>query len=130
MRVLAVDDNDTNLEVMKNLCGVLGFACDLARDGAEAVEKAGAAGYDLVLMDICMPIMSGLDAALAIRALSGAAGTVPIIAVTANADRPEVCRYLDAGFRAVVAKPVNIIELLGAIQEALDPELAVARPAA
>ncbi len=130
MQVLAVDDNDTNLQVMKNLCEVLGLSCDLARDGWEAVERVRATPYDLVLMDICMPIMDGVAATKAIRALDGKAGRTPVVAVTANADRAEAELYLAAGVNSVVAKPVNIPDLMRAIQLALDPEAAGDRSAA
>ncbi len=130
MKVLAVDDNETNLEVMRNLCDVMGLECDVARDGAEALERAAAGDYDLILMDICMPIMDGLEATLAIRRLSGAAGLTPVIAVTANAEYADATRYRNAGISAVVSKPVNIVELMGAMQAALDPEVGAAKSAA
>jgi CheY-like chemotaxis protein len=132
LRVLAVDDNDTNLQVMKNLCEVLGLNCELAHHGAEAVELVRAAPYDLILMDICMPIMDGVEATLAIRSLSGPGGRTPIVAVTANAEKADIQRYLAAGIGAVVSKPVVITDLMSAMQAALDPEVATAaaQPAA
>ncbi len=118
--VLIVDDNEINLRVAKSLCELLGMTSEFARDGLEAVEIAANSAFDLILMDICMPGMDGVEAARAIRALPGAAGEVPIVAVTANVEAHEVASYLAAGMRAVVAKPVKVSCLVAAIKEALE----------
>ena len=123
MRVLAVDDNETNLEVARNLCDVLGLECEVAHDGSEAVERVRTRQYDLVLMDICMPVMDGVEAAQQINRLTGGPGRLPIIAVTANAEKAEIARYLAAGMCAVVSKPVDIGQLINAIQVAIGPQL-------
>ena len=123
MRVLAVDDNDTNLEVARNLCDVLGLECEVAHDGSEAVERVRARQYDLILMDICMPVMDGVEAAQQIQALHGDADAPPIIAVTANAEKTEIARYQAAGMCAVVSKPVDVSQLINAIHAAIGPQL-------
>ena len=96
------------------------FDCtsESAEDGVEAVEAAKSGRFDLILMDIKMPRIDGVQATRAIRELPGHAGRVPIIALTANADTDEVAQYLAAGMRCVVEKPIKPERLL----EALDGE--------
>ena len=118
--VLIVDDNEINLRVAKSLCELLGMTSEFARDGLDAVDAAANGAFDLILMDICMPGMDGVEAARAIRAMPGAAAEVPIIAVTANVDPSQVSSYLAAGMQAVVAKPVKVSSLIAAIKEALE----------
>ena len=117
--VLVVDDNEVNLRVGRSLCEVLGFSCAVARDGVEAVELAAKERFDLILMDICMPGMDGVEATRAIRALPGPQGRTPIIAVTANVEPAEVRSYRDAGMHCTVAKPVDIGKLFAAMEDAL-----------
>jgi len=106
-RILFVEDDLVNQEVgMEMLREVLGLDTDLAGDGAEAVNMANARAYDLILMDIQMPVLDGLAATRQIRALPGYAHT-PMVAMTANAyeeDR-QACRA--AGLDDFIAKPVD-----------------------
>jgi CheY-like chemotaxis protein len=117
--VLVVDDNATNRMVAQALCEMFDCTCESAVDGAEAVEAARAGRFDLILMDIKMPRMDGVAATRAIRSLPGAAGGVPIIALTANADPDDADGYLAAGMNGVVEKPMKAEHLLAALQHAL-----------
>jgi two-component system, sensor histidine kinase len=117
--ILVVDDNATNRMVVEALCEMFDCSTESVVDGVEAVEAAKAGRYDVILMDIKMPRMDGVAATREIRKLAGAAGRVPIIALTANADADEVAQYLAAGMRAVVEKPIKPERLMEALDAAL-----------
>ena len=104
-RVLLAEDNLVNQEVAMELLRVAGLVVETAEDGLRAVELALSRPYDLVLMDVQMPLMDGLKATQAIRARLGAA--LPIVAMTANAFGEDRAACLGAGMNDHVAKPVN-----------------------
>jgi len=118
--VLVVDDNATNRMVAEALCEMFDCSSESAEDGLEAVEAARTGRFDLILMDIRMPRMDGVEAARAIRALPGHAGRVPIIALTANADPEDAKTYLATGMHSVVEKPIKPEKLLAAMSAALE----------
>jgi CheY-like chemotaxis protein/HPt (histidine-containing phosphotransfer) domain-containing protein len=119
-RILIAEDGEANQLVAAAILRKAGYAVDLARDGEEALGAARTAAYDLVLMDVRMPRMDGFAATAAIRALEGAAGRVPIIAMTAAAMPDEVARCLAAGMDAHVAKPMDLTALLSAVSDMLE----------
>jgi len=115
LRVLCVDDNQTNRMLMTAMLSGQGMICETAEDGAEGLATAASGDWDVVLMDIQMPVMDGVESARRIRALDGEAAAVPIIAVTANTLAGQVESYIAAGMDDLVAKPVNMAELLGKV---------------
>jgi PAS domain S-box-containing protein len=106
VRTLVVEDDPINREVALALLVSVGVVVDLAEDGAQAVERCAAMRYDLVLMDLEMPVMDGLEATRRIRAMPDYQ-TVPILAMTASAFREDRERCLAAGMSDHVAKPVD-----------------------
>lgn len=128
-RVLVVDDHPVNREVARIM--VQAFGCEVieACDGQEAVQAAAANTLDLVLMDVRMPRMDGLEATRRIRALPDALGAVPVVAMTADAMPEDVVRCLAAGMNAHLPKPVSQAALFAIVSRALAGDLpAVARP--
>jgi len=121
LRVLAAEDNETNRLILRAFLEPLDVDLTLAVDGREAVEGFGAMAFDLVLMDIQMPNMNGVDATLAIRRLEAERGTprTPILAVSANVMSQQVEAYLAAGMDAVLAKPLEAATLYLAMDKAL-----------
>lgn len=118
-RVLIVDDNATNRLVATAFCELAGCVCESAEDGLEALEAVKARAFDVVLMDIRMPRMDGLAAARAIRALPGEQRSVPILALTADADPESARSFRAAGMQNVIEKPIKPERLLSALQAAL-----------
>ncbi|MEY5097479.1 MAG: hypothetical protein RJA36_198 [Pseudomonadota bacterium] len=105
-RVLLVEDNEINQEVAKELLGELGLEVELAGNGAVALEMVQRRRYDVVLMDMQMPVMDGLTATRQIRELPGL-GPLPILAMTANAMPGDRERCIEAGMNDHIAKPID-----------------------
>ncbi len=118
-RVLVVDDNAVNREVAGKICESFDCACEYADNGEKAVEAARSGRFGLILMDVMMPVMDGVQATRAIRAFPGAPGRTPIIALTANALDDNVAQYYAVGVNGVVEKPISPAELYKAMQKAL-----------
>jgi CheY-like chemotaxis protein len=114
-RILLVEDILANQLVTATQLRREGHLVDIANNGAEAVAAVSSSPYDMVLMDMFLPGMSGLEATRHIRALSGPAGVAPIIALTANVSDEDKAMCLDAGMNGVLGKPAALPELLDAI---------------
>jgi two-component system, sensor histidine kinase len=126
-RVLVVDDHPVNREVARIMLEAVGCEVVEACDGVEALDTVEAAAFDLVLMDVRMPRMDGLEATRRIRALPGDAGRLAIVAMTADAMPEDVERCLDSGMNAHLAKPINQTSLFDSVSKALSGELPPAR---
>jgi len=105
-RILLVEDEPINQEVSRWLLEEVGLIVDLAEDGAQAVELARQTGYALILMDMQLPVMNGVEATRIIRTLSGHSET-PILAMTANAFAEDRQACLEAGMNDHIGKPVS-----------------------
>ena len=119
--ILLVEDVAFNRELVGEMLRRLGHRVEFAVDGAEAVAKssrlaADPPAWDLIFMDIQMPVMNGQDAARAIRALGGVAATVPIIALSANAFATEIQQSRNAGMDDHLVKPVGFAELRATVE--------------
>ncbi len=108
-RILCADDNAINLTVLRSFLNIAGYSPDTVVDGAEAVKAVKSISYDLILMDIMMPVMDGVVATLQIRELEKQMGRnpVPIVAVTAHYTPSQRDRYIEAGMNDVIAKPIS-----------------------
>ena len=122
LHVLVADDNPANRFVASNLLEMFGCTSEVVEDGAQALEAASLRPFDLILMDIKMPVMDGVAATRAIRRLPGPAGRTPILALTANADDRDAAEYTAAGMNGVAQKPIQPNALLNAIRLALGSE--------
>ena len=114
-RVLIAEDNPTNRLVATRMLERMGHRVEAVENGREAVEAVQRGGFDLVLMDVMMPEMDGIAATEAIRRLSGTAGTIPIIGLTANAMAADQERCLAAGMTHFETKPISAARLGAAI---------------
>ena len=128
LKILMADDAAPNRELVTAILGGLGLALETVCNGAEAVEAARTGAYDLILMDVHMPVMDGLDATRAIRAMGGVVGRTPIIALTANVQPEQVLRCREAGMDGHVGKPIQVSELLTALAMASAQEDLSAKP--
>ncbi|MEW5683637.1 MAG: ATP-binding protein [Pseudomonadota bacterium] len=124
LRVLAAEDNPVNQVVLRTLLEQVGVSPVIVENGRLAVEAWAGGAWDLILMDAQMPVMDGIEATAAIRAVEAAEGRsrTPIIALTANAMPHQVATYLEGGMDAAVAKPLEFARLFAVMREVLDPE--------
>ena len=113
-RILLVEDNELNREIAGEILQMTGAEVETAENGKIAVEKVEASpkgSYDLIFMDIQMPVMNGYEATAAIRSLPGAKGKLPIVAMTANAFAEDVQLAKNTGMNGHIAKPLDMNKL-------------------
>lgn len=127
LHILVVEDNEINLFLVREMLERLGHRVDTATDGLAGVSAANAQRYDLILMDISMPVLNGLDACRRIRGDDGASKSSPIVALSANVLPDMRDRIVEAGMSGFLGKPLeqeDLLELLSGI----DPSQPVAPP--
>tara|TARA_R110002051_G_scaffold154937_3_gene227072 strand:- start:2380 stop:4380 length:2001 start_codon:yes stop_codon:yes gene_type:complete len=122
MRVLLAEDNPANQALIQALLAPLGVALDMVMNGQQAVEAASKGAYDVILMDMQMPVMDGPTAARAIRASSGPGHDTPIVALTANVLPEQIAECRASGMQAHVAKPIDPSALIAALIEHARPD--------
>ena len=118
-KILVVEDNELNLKLFCDLLRAHGYEAEPVRDGRDAVERARAFAPDLVVMDIQMPHVSGLELIEQMKADDGLKST-PIMAVTAYAARGDEERIRDAGAEGYVSKPISVLRFVEAVAGLLD----------
>jgi CheY-like chemotaxis protein len=117
-KILLVEDNEMNRDMLSRRLKRKGYEVDLAFDGQEGVAKAQSGTYDLVLMDMSLPVIDGWEATQQIRATPDVA-TIPIIALTAHAMAGDREKALSAGCDDYDTKPIELPRLLGKIEALL-----------
>lgn len=126
-RALVVEDSDINIEIAKNILLHKNFDVEVALNGEEALnafESHEAGYYDVILMDIRMPVMDGLEATKAIRSMEGRSdgSNIPIVAMTANAFEEDVKKSLEAGMNGHLSKPIDIKKMYALLDMLLNEE--------
>jgi len=116
--ILIIEDNDKNLKLVRDVLQVKGYATLEAVTAEEGIKLAGEHKPDLILMDIQLPGMNGIDALRVLRADS-ATSAIPAIAVTASVMQQDRNLITDAGFDGYVGKPINLKEFLDAVRDVL-----------
>ena len=115
-QILVVEDNQKNMKLLRDVLEAKGYRTLEATTGVDAVELATEHGPDLVLMDVQLPDIDGLEALGRLRADARTA-SIPVLAVTAQAMHGDRERFLAAGFDAYISKPVDIVELVGTVKQ-------------
>lgn len=125
LKILLAEDNLINQQLIKTTIEAFGHQSEVVENGLLAVEAIKEGNFDLVLMDVRMPEMSGPDATRAIRQITGDKSKIPIIAVTADGSEEHQKEYSEAGMDECVGKPIDRAELLEAINKAMGEEIHV-----
>ena len=114
-QILVVEDNEKNMKLFRDVLAATGYRTLEATTGGEAVDMASEHTPDLVLMDIQLPDLDGVEALRRLRADARTA-TIPVLALTAQAMRGDRERFLTEGFDGYLSKPVNVRELIGVVR--------------
>ncbi|MBP2229730.1 CheY-like chemotaxis protein/HPt (histidine-containing phosphotransfer) domain-containing protein [Azospirillum agricola] len=120
-RILVVEDSPLNQTLVTAILAPAGYRIETAGNGLEAVMAAQDGGFDLILMDVSMPEMDGLTATRLLRGLPGAAGRVPVVAMTADVGDGDRARCREAGMNDHVGKPIDRAQLLDTVARWLRP---------
>ena len=115
IRVLVAEDNLTNQLIAKSILQTKGFFVDIVSNGKEALTAVSTVSYDLILMDVSMPVMNGMTATKNIRELPGAESDIPIVALTTQARSGDRERILASGMDDYLTKPIDIFATLNCI---------------
>lgn len=123
-RILIVEDNDLNLKLFRDLLTAHGYDTIETKEGLEAIKLTKNEKPDLILMDIQLPEVSGLDVTRRLKSDSTIAG-IPIIAVTAFAMKDDEEKILSAGCEAYISKPISIVPFLNTVRRFLGEQSAI-----
>jgi len=117
--ILIVEDNEKNLKLVRDVLQVKGYATIEAGSAEDGIRLAGERNPDLILMDIQLPGMSGIDALKVLRANAATAG-IPVVAVTASVMQQDRNLITEAGFDGYIGKPLNLKEFLESVRATLE----------
>ncbi|MFT6693819.1 MAG: signal transduction histidine kinase/CheY-like chemotaxis protein [Neolewinella sp.] len=130
LNILVAEDDTVNQYLIRAILTKLGHSAVIAKDGKVATELLQSTDFDLILMDIRMPVMDGLEATANIRALDGPKSSIPIIALTADISAGNITEYTGVGMNAVCAKPIELPILLRSMNKCLGKEIHTLMPQA
>ena len=119
--ILIVEDNDKNLKLVRDVLQVKGYATVEAGNAEDGIVLARERKPDLILMDIQLPGMSGIDAIGVLRA-DAATAAIPVVAVTASVKPQDRNKIMEAGFDAYIGKPINLKEFLDTVRNMLEKQ--------
>ena len=119
LKVLHVDDDPMNLRVVQEILGAFGHLGVMANSGEEALERLATEAFDIMLIDIHMPLMSGIEVVRFLRASGGPQSDIPVVALTADVYSRRPAEYLALGFNDFVSKPILVAGLMDTIRRCL-----------
>jgi signal transduction histidine kinase/CheY-like chemotaxis protein len=119
LSILVAEDNAVNQYLIREILNKLGHSVEIEKDGQCAIELLNSGDFDLILMDIRMPVMDGLEATAAIRGMAGPKCNIPIIALTADIATGNIIEYTSVGMNGVCGKPIELPVLLKSINKCL-----------
>lgn len=123
LKVLHVDDDPMNLRVVQEILGAFGHLGVMASSGEEALERLATEAFDIMLVDIHMPVMTGIDVVQFLRASGGPQSDLPVIALTADVYSRRPAEYLALGFNDFVSKPILVAGLMETIKRCVSAQL-------
>ncbi|WP_296594799.1 response regulator [Phenylobacterium sp.] len=121
LKVLHVDDDPMNLRVVQEILGAFGHQAVMACSGQDALERLAVEAFDLVLLDIHMPGMTGIEVIEKLRASPGPERNIPVIALTADVYSRRPAEYVAMGFNDFVSKPILVSGLMATIKRCAGP---------
>jgi PAS domain S-box-containing protein len=123
LKILVAEDNTVNQHIIRTILTKLDHSVEIAKDGQCAINLFNSGDFDVILMDIRMPVMDGLEATASIRAMDGPRSNIPIIALTADISFGNITEYTDVGMNDVCGKPIELPLLLKLINKCLGEEV-------
>jgi PAS domain S-box-containing protein len=123
LKILVAEDNTVNQHIIRTILTKLDHSVEIAKDGQCAINLFNSGDFDVILMDIRMPVMDGLEATAFIRAMDGPRSNIPIIALTADISFGNITEYTDVGMNDVCGKPIELALLLKLINKCLGEEV-------
>ena len=125
LKILVAEDNAANQRIIRAVLNKLNHSVEIAENGKSAIGLLKSGNFDLILMDIRMPIMDGIEATATIRAMNDPKSIIPIIALTADISGGKSNHYLNVGVNDVCGKPICLPSLLKSINKCLGEEIHV-----